>query len=78
MHLEDMTFITKYIHLCIENMKNIAYKLVHIENILKVHKFCLWHQVTHLDSLDKVLSNVFLHVRHIRYESVNTMLKIQE
>ena len=38
MHLEDMTFITKHIHLGIEKIENIAYNLVHIEWILKVHR----------------------------------------
>ena len=66
-----MTVITQDIHLCIENVKNIACKVVRIENIWKVHRFCSWHHVTHLDSLEWLLRNVFL---HIRYGNVNTML----
>ena len=45
----------------------IFYAIVRIENISKIYRFCSWHHVTHLDTLNYVLSNVFLHVRHIRY-----------
>ena len=55
-------------------MENFAYKMVHIENILKVHRFYSRHHVTHLDSLDEVLNNVLLHVKDIRYEIVKTMI----
>ena len=65
-----MVVITPNIHLCIENIKNIACKVVRIENIWKVHRVFSWYHVTHLDSLEWLLSNVFLHVK---YENINTM-----